>query len=77
MLGLAPRLGNSLELQADCLTGTYASNASQRGLLDPGDITEAVAMAATAGDPFGLPQDAPGTHGIDDDRITAEAMERL
>jgi hypothetical protein len=40
-------------------------------LLDPGDITEAVAMAATAGDPLGLPQDAAGAHGINDDRITA------
>ncbi len=42
----------------------------QRGLLDPGDITEAVAIAATAGDPLGLPQDTPGAHGINDDRIT-------
>jgi predicted metalloprotease len=40
-------------------------------LLDPGDIMEAVAMAATVGDPLGLPQDTPGAHGIDDDRITA------
>ena len=37
----------------------------------PGDITEAVAMAATAGDPLGLPQDTPGAHGINDDRMTA------
>ena len=49
----------------------YASDAGQRGLLDPGDITEAVVMAATAGDPLGLPQDMPGAHGINDDRITA------
>ena len=28
-------------------------------------------MAATAGDPLGLPQDTPGAHGINDDRITA------
>jgi predicted metalloprotease len=71
VLGIAPRPGNTLELQADCLAGAYASDASQRGLLDPGDITEAVAMAATAGDPLGLPQDTPGAHGINDDRITA------
>ena len=37
----------------------------------PGEFTEAVAMAATAGDPLGLPQDTPGAHGINDDRITA------
>jgi predicted metalloprotease len=71
LLGLAPRPGNAFELQADCLAGAYASDAGQRGLLDPGDITEAVAMAATAGDPLGLPQDMSGAHGINDDRITA------
>jgi predicted metalloprotease len=71
LLGLAPAEGNTVELQADCLAGAYASDAGQRGLLDPGDITEAVAMAATAGDPLGLPQDTPGAHGINDDRITA------
>jgi len=71
LLGLAPSPGNVFELQADCLAGAYASDAGQRGLLDPGDITEAVTMAATAGDPLGLPQDTPGAHGINDDRITA------
>jgi predicted metalloprotease len=71
LLGITPAAGNAFELQADCLAGAYASAAGRRGLLDPGDITEAVAMAAEAGDPLGLPQDAPGTHGINDDRITA------
>jgi predicted metalloprotease len=70
-LGIAPARGNTFELQADCLAGAHTSDAGQRGLLDPGDITEAVAMAATAGDPLGLPQDTPGAHGINDDRITA------
>jgi predicted metalloprotease len=71
LLGTAPSPGNTFELQADCRAGAYASDAGQRGLLDPGDITEAVAMSATAGDPLGLPQDTPGAHGINDDRITA------
>ena len=71
LLGLAPSPGNVFELQADCLAGAYASDAGQHGLLDPGDITEAVAMEATAGDPLGLPQDMPDAHGINDDRITA------
>ena len=60
LLGMAPRPGNASELQADCLAGAYARDAGQRGLLDPGDLTEAVASAAAAGDPLGLPQDAPG-----------------
>jgi hypothetical protein len=53
------------------LARAYARDAGQRGLLDPGDITEAVAMAPTAGDPLRLPQDTPGAHRINDDRITA------
>jgi uncharacterized protein len=71
LLGIPPRPGNTFELQADCLAGAYTSDAGQRGLLDPGDITEAVDMSATMGDPLGLPQDTPGAHGINDDRITA------
>ena len=36
-----------------------------------GDITEAFAISAVAGDPLGLPQHTPGAHSINDDRITA------
>jgi predicted metalloprotease len=71
LLGIVPRPGNAFELQADCLAGVYASDAGQRGLLDPGDITEALNSSAEAGDPLGLPQDAPGAHGINDDRVTS------
>jgi uncharacterized protein len=69
LVGLTPEPGNAFELQADCLAGAYASEAGQQGLLDPGDVTEAVASSADAGDPLGLPQDAPGAHGINDDRV--------
>ncbi len=71
LLGIVPAPGNAFELQADCLAGAYASDAADRGVLDPGDITEAVILAASVGDPLGLPQDAPGAHGINDDRISA------
>jgi predicted metalloprotease len=71
LMGIVPEPGNAFELQADCLAGAYASDAGQQGLLDPGDITEAVASSAQAGDPIGLPQDAPGAHGINDDRVIA------
>lgn len=69
LLALTPAPGNAFELQADCLSGAFASEASQQGLLEPGDVTEAVASSADAGDPIGLPQDAPGAHGTNDDRI--------
>jgi predicted metalloprotease len=71
LIGVVPEPGNAFELQADCLAGTYASEAGQQGLQDPGDVTEAVASSAEAGDPLGLPQDAPGAHGINDDRVIA------
>ena len=71
LVGLTPEPGNAFELQADCLSGAYASDAGQQGLLDPGDITEAVISSADAGDSFGLPQDAPGAHGTNDDRVIA------
>lgn len=63
--------GNAYELQADCLAGVYTEEAEAKGLLDPGDITEAVIISQSAGDPLGLPQDRPGSHGINDDRIKA------
>jgi predicted metalloprotease len=71
LLGLTAEPGNAFELQADCLAGAYASDAGQQGLLDPGDLTEAVATSAVHADPLGLPQDAPGRHGINDDRMIA------
>lgn len=71
LAGLVPAPGNAFELQADCLAGAYANEAGRLGLLDPGDITEAVASSASAGDPLGLPQDATGAHGINDDRVVA------
>lgn len=64
-------VGNQHELQADCLAGSYGRDAETRGLLDPGDITEAILISATFGDPIGLPQDSPGAHGTNDDRVTA------
>lgn len=63
--------GNAFELQADCLAGAYAQDAAARELLEPGDVTEAVLTSAAAGDDPLWPQDQPGAHGTNDDRISA------
>ncbi len=39
-----------LELQADCLAGVWGYTAGQRGLLEPGDVEEGLAAAASVGD---------------------------
>jgi len=71
LLGIEPTPGPGFELQADCAAGAYTRDAATRGLLNDGDITEAVTSSASAGDPPWLPRDQLGAHGTNDDRITA------
>lgn len=39
-----------LELQADCYAGIWAKSSQQRGLLEPGDVDEALTAAGSIGD---------------------------
>lgn len=39
-----------IELQADCFAGIWARSTQQRGLLEPGDVDEALRAAASVGD---------------------------
>jgi hypothetical protein len=44
------RLSVRLELQADCYSGIWARHADQRGVVEPGDIDEALQAASAIGD---------------------------
>lgn len=48
--GQANELSVRLELQADCYAGVWANSTSQRNMLDPGDIDEALGAASAVGD---------------------------
>jgi predicted metalloprotease len=39
-----------LELQADCLAGAWGNSVYRRGLLEPGDVQEAIGTALAVGD---------------------------
>jgi predicted metalloprotease len=47
---LSNELSIRLELQADCLAGVWGSSANARGVLEPGDLDEALGAAAAVGD---------------------------
>jgi uncharacterized protein len=46
----ANRISVMLELQADCYAGVWGFYAQQRGILDPGDLEEALRAASAIGD---------------------------
>ncbi len=58
------------ELQADCFAGNYAVYAEQSGILEEGDLQEAVNTLFSIGDP-NLPAFSPNTHGRPEERNNA------
>ena len=48
--GRANELSIRLELQADCLAGVWGHSANERGVLDEGDLQEAITAAQAVGD---------------------------
>lgn len=53
-----------LELMADCMSGAWARDADDRGILEPGDIDEAVNFAVTKlGDPKYVDEYSQQAHG--------------
>jgi uncharacterized protein len=63
------------ELQADCFAGIWAYHANQRGIVEPGDVEQALAAATAIGDDR-LQQQSSGTvvpdsftHGSSEQRV--------
>jgi predicted metalloprotease len=70
----ANRLSVRLELQADCYSGIWARYADQQGVVEPGDVDEALRAASAIGDDR-LQREAQGyvvpdsfTHGTSEQR---------
>lgn len=76
-LGAAERNSIEVELQADCLAGAWARDAERRGLLEIGDVDEALGAAAAIGDDNiqkqtqGRIQPETWTHGSAQQRVSA------
>ena len=73
--GQANQYSVALELQADCLAGAWARSADERGLLEQGEISEALTAAAAVGDDriqeqAGMTVDPDSfTHGTSEQRV--------
>ena len=57
-----------IELQADCLAGVWADSVSERNLLEPGDIAEALQSRVAVADPPGTSPNDPQAHGTPEQR---------
>ena len=66
---LSPRLGaKPFELQADCMAGLWGNSVYREGLLQPGDVEEAINTALAAGD---FDYNNANHHGTPDERRAA------
>jgi predicted metalloprotease len=63
ILGKTSTLNIQRELQADCLAGVWGHSVYREGLLQPGDVEEAIQAMDDAADLPGTPQNAPRAHG--------------
>jgi predicted metalloprotease len=74
--GMANQYSVALELQADCFAGAWARSADERGLLEQGEISEALDAAAAVGDDriqsqAGMRVDPESfTHGTSEQRVS-------
>ena len=60
-----------IELQADCFAGLWGYTAFYEGLVESGDIDEALSLRAELGDLPEQPRGGPGAHGTPEERVEA------
>ena len=63
--------GKQIELQADCWAGVYTWSAKRRGILEQGDLEEALTTTLAAGDMPGTEAGAGRAHGTPRERYDA------
>jgi predicted metalloprotease len=63
-----PIATRDFELQADCMAGLWGNSVYHQGLLEPGDVEEAISTALAAGD-FDIY--SAGHHGTPEERRDA------
>lgn len=71
ILGDPSLLTIQTELQADCFAGLWARSIYDEGLLERGDIGEAIQSLANVGDLPGTDPTEEGAHGTDSQRVDA------
>lgn len=60
-----------VELQADCFAGVWGFTAYYEGLIESGDVDEALSLRAELGDLPEQPRGGPGAHGTPEERVEA------
>jgi predicted metalloprotease len=59
------------ELQADCFAGVWGYSAYYEGLVESGDLDEAMGLLPDLGDVAEQPRAGPGAHGTPEERLQA------
>ena len=69
--GQLDTLSLQTELQADCFAGVWGYTAYYEGLVESGDLDEAMSISWESGDLPEQPRGGPGAHGTPEERLQA------
>jgi predicted metalloprotease len=69
LYGVGVYTSRQIELQADCFAGVWGYSVYYEGLIESGDIDEALNAASAFGDLPEQPRGGPGAHGSPEERV--------